>query len=81
MKNIKKYLCAIVMMVISMTAFAQEDVFSGDIHIYRVLRIGEITVVSVNRISFIRGSIKPVIVYSIQSYKTGSINHVTRSIE
>lgn len=30
MKNIKKYLCAIVMMVISMTAFAQEDVFSGD---------------------------------------------------
>lgn len=28
MKNIKKYLCAIVMMVISMTAFAQEDVFS-----------------------------------------------------
>lgn len=54
---------------------------SSDIHIYRVLRIGEITVVSVNRISFIRGSIKPVIVYSIQSYKTGSINHVTRSIE
>ena len=30
MKNIKKYLCAIVMMVISMTAFAQEDVFNGD---------------------------------------------------
>ena len=30
MKNIKKYLCAIVMMVISMTAFAQKDVFSGD---------------------------------------------------
>ena len=30
MKNIKKYLCAIVMMVISMTAFAQEDIFSGD---------------------------------------------------
>ncbi len=28
MKNIKKYLCAIVMMVISMTAFAQEDVLA-----------------------------------------------------
>ena len=30
MKNIKNKLLAIVMMVISMTAFAQEDVFSGD---------------------------------------------------
>ena len=32
MKNIKKYLCAIVMMVISMTAFAQEDVFTRTIY-------------------------------------------------
>ena len=30
MKNIKKYLLGIVMMVVSMTAFAQEDAFSGD---------------------------------------------------